>query len=60
MKTIEIKARGQKWHGHWRQDGKEVLIDSAYGSARLALGRKDPAKVAAAALGDLVEAWAQR
>lgn len=60
MKTFQITARGQKWSGSWERDGKDVRVDSAYGSTRAPVGRKDPGKVAEAALGELVRSWAER
>lgn len=56
--TFQITARGQKWSGVWRLDGKEVCVDSSYGSARVVKGRRAPEKVAEDALTDLVAAWA--
>lgn len=58
--TFSVDVRGQKWRGTWKVEGSEVTISSAYGSALRPLGRKDPAKVAQAALAELVEAWANR
>jgi hypothetical protein len=60
MKTFQITVRGQKWSGSWELEGKEVRVDSAYGSTRAPVGRKDPTKVAEAALGELVTAWSNR
>lgn len=58
--TFQIKARGQKWSGVWRVEGKDVCVDSAFGSVRVAKGRKAPEKVAEEALGQLITAWASR
>lgn len=57
-RTFQITARGQKWSGIWRLDGKEVCVDSSYGSARTAKGRRQPERVAEEALTDLITAWA--
>jgi hypothetical protein len=58
--TFQIKARGQKWSGVWRVEGKEVCVDSAFGSARVAKGRREAVRVAEEALTDLVTAWAAK
>lgn len=56
-RTFQIKARGKTWSGLWRLDGKDVCVDSAFGSARLAKGRRPAEKVAEQALTELVTAW---
>lgn len=38
--TFQIKARGQNWSGVWRVEGKDVCVDSAFGSVRVAKGRR--------------------
>jgi hypothetical protein len=58
--TFSVTARGQKWSGTWKEEGKEVCVSSAFGSKRTPRGRKPPADVAAQALRDLVEDWASR
>lgn len=58
--TFQITTRGQKWSGVWRVEGKDVCVDSAFGSARVAKGRRAAEEVAEEALGQLVRAWASR
>ena len=59
--TFTVTTRGQKLRGAWEVDGKDVTITSAFGSKRIAMGRKAPADVAAQGLRDLVDEWvAQR
>ncbi len=57
--TFHVKTRGQKWSGTWEQNGKEICVTSAFGSRRVPVGRRQPAKVAEEALAALVDAWAQ-
>jgi hypothetical protein len=56
--TFQVKTRGQTWSATWRLDGKDVCVDSAYGSRRIARGRRPAEKVAEEALTDLVQRWA--
>jgi hypothetical protein len=58
--TFTITARGQKWSGTWKIEGKEVCVSSAFGSARAPKGRREPGDVAAKALLGLVDDWAAR
>jgi hypothetical protein len=58
--TFTVTSRGQEWRGTWSLDGKDVCVSSAFGSARVAKGRKPPADVAAETLKGLVDEWATR
>jgi hypothetical protein len=57
---VPCHQSGQEWRGTWPLDGKDVCVSSAFGSARVAKGRKPPADVAAETLKGLVDEWATR
>lgn len=52
---FSVEAAGRRWAGDWHLDGKDVVIGSAYGSARAAAGRGKPETVAARLLAEIIE-----
>lgn len=57
IETIKIDARGRKWSGAYEVEGPEVVVSSAYGSARKTIGRRQPAAVATKLLVGIVTSW---
>lgn len=55
LSAVTIKHAGRRWSGHWKVEGGEVCVESAYGSERVPLGRRKPDKVAADALRRILE-----
>jgi len=54
-KPLDVYAEGQRWGGWWEVVGKDVLVSSAYGSARAPMGRRKPELVAKELLLGIVE-----
>lgn len=54
---LTISHAGRRWTGDWVQQGREVCVSSAYGSRRCAVGRRQPERVAAEILKELVDGW---
>ena len=44
--TFKITDRGRDYNATWHVEGRELLVSSAYGSARALLGRGKPSAVA--------------
>lgn len=56
---LTIRRADRHWTGDWQltDDGRSVCVRSAYGSATLPLGRRQPDRVAAEALTRMVDQW---
>lgn len=58
--NVRIQLGGRDWNAVWRLDGRDVCIESAYGSARAPLGRSDPKKKAGRLLEEQVADWLRK
>lgn len=54
---IQIEFESRTWSGREEQAGDHINVDSAWGSARVRVGKADPGKAARAALEELVKDW---
>lgn len=57
---VTVARGGRTWSGQWYDEGAEVCVASAYGSAKRRVGRRRPAAVAAELLAEIVDAWLAR
>lgn len=58
--NIRVQLGGRDWNGVWRLDGRDLCIESAYGSARAPLGRADPNRKAGKLLEEQVADWLRK
>lgn len=58
--TFQVEIDGQVYSGDWELEGEVLRVNSAYGAARIRLGRADPEKTARAALAQQVAEWRVR
>lgn len=56
MKNLQIKLGERTYSGSWHVEDKEVCVNSAYGSRRKAVGRREPKVVAETVLTEIVTA----
>jgi hypothetical protein len=51
---FSVTIDGRRYTGDWLLDGKEISVGSAYGSARVPLGRAKPENLAVRLLREIV------
>lgn len=56
--VLHLQLAGKSWSGDWSLDGKELVLRSAYGCRRRALGRRRPERLAEDLLREILLAYA--
>jgi hypothetical protein len=52
---VKVEHRGRLWVGEWQVDGEEIVVVSEQGSEREPLGGKEPERMAARLLREIVD-----
>lgn len=56
--AVRIHAAGRQWSGQWQVDGKDLVLASAYGSRRRAIGRRKRQLLAEELMREVLWDWA--
>jgi hypothetical protein len=57
---IRIEQRDQVFNGHFYVGGNLLHVDSAYGSASVKLGKREPKVAAEKLFGEIIRKWRDR
>lgn len=55
-----LQLAGCRWSADWSLDGPDLVIRSAYGSARRPLGRRKPERLAEELLAEVLRDYSRR
>jgi hypothetical protein len=55
-----LDLAGRRWSADWSREGDEIVVRSAYGSARRVVGRRKPDRLAEELLREILAEYADR